>query len=378
MGNMKESSVPGWLRIVIFLLLLYIFFLAIGLMGGSFKLLGKDTAESLIAATSNPFTGLMIGILATSIVQSSSVTTSIVVGLVSGGALTIEGAVPIIMGANIGTTVTNCIVSLGHIRQNQEFERAFAGATVHDIFNLLTVAVLLPMELMTGFLGRAGSALAHAFTGSATFSFKSPLKAIVEPVVKAIKNVFLEQMEIPEATAGTILIILSFVLLFVALILIVRNMKSLMLDRLEAAIDRLFGANPVFAIMVGAVLTAIIQSSSITTSLLVPLVGAGAMSLEAAFPITLGANIGTTVTALLASLAGDVNGLAIAFVHLLFNISGIMLFFVIRPLRKIPLRMARGLASISVRDKKLAFGFVIGAFYLLPLGAFGLSRLLDW
>lgn len=378
MGQGKSSSLPSWARIIIFLTLLYIFFVAIGLMGGAFKLLGQDTAKYLLSATSNPFTGLMIGILATSLVQSSSFTTSMTVGLVSGGVISIEGAVPIIMGANIGTSVTNLIVSLGHIGHNKEFERAFAGATIHDLFNFISVGVLLPVEIMTGALSKAGTFLAYSFAGSSSLSFDSPLKIIVKPAVKFIKSLIIDTMNFDPKTAGIIMIALSFTLLFFALIMIVKNMKAMMLDRLEVAIDRLFGANPIFAILVGMVITAIIQSSSITTSLLIPLIGAGAMSLEAAFPITLGANIGTTITALLASLAGDVNGLAIAFVHLVFNLGGTILIYPIKAIREIPIKAARKLANVAVNDKKFAVAFVVGIFYILPLTAFGISQLFNW
>ncbi len=375
MEQQNKMEIPGWLRVILFILLLYVFFVAIGLMGGSFKLLGKGAAEALIAATSNPFTGLMIGILATSLVQSSSVTTSMTVGLVSSGALTIGGAVPIIMGANIGTSVTNTIVSMGHIRDRKEFERAFAGATVHDMFNLVTVAALLPLELMTGFLHKMGMGLAHLFAGTEAVAFKSPLKIIIKPAVGLIEEIMLTNLGIPKTVAGIIMIFLAFVMLFLSLIFIVRNMRALMLDRIEVAINRMFGANPVFAILVGMVITAIIQSSSITTSLLVPLVGAGVMSLEAAFPITVGANIGTTITALLAALAGNINGLAIAFVHLCFNVLGTVIFFGIRPLRRIPIAMARKLAHIAVNNKKLAVAYVVAVFYLTPLAIFGISSL---
>ena len=83
--------------------------------------------------TSNPLVGLFTGILATTLAQSSSTITSIAVGLVASRALTIEGAIPVVMGANIGTSVTNTLVSMGHITRKEEFRRALAGATVHLI-----------------------------------------------------------------------------------------------------------------------------------------------------------------------------------------------------------------------------------------------------
>ncbi|MCH7772535.1 MAG: Na/Pi symporter, partial [Bacteroidetes bacterium] len=121
---------PNLFASIQLLLFLYLFFLSLGMMGGSLKLFGKDFSETLIATTTNPFIGLFIGILATSIIQSSSSTTSIVVGMVAASALTIESAIPIVMGANIGTSITNIIASLPQIKRNNEFRRAFAAAIV--------------------------------------------------------------------------------------------------------------------------------------------------------------------------------------------------------------------------------------------------------
>ncbi|MGD2114225.1 MAG: Na/Pi symporter, partial [Acidobacteriota bacterium] len=115
-------------RVALLALLLFAFFVGLDMMGLAFKLFGKGLAQEMIARTANPFVGLLVGILATSLVQSSSTTTSMTVGLVAAGALTIDGAIPIIMGANIGTSVTNTLVSLGHVTRREEFKRAFAGA----------------------------------------------------------------------------------------------------------------------------------------------------------------------------------------------------------------------------------------------------------
>lgn len=365
---------------------LYLFFVAIGLMGDGFKLLGKGFALGLIEATRNPFTGLMIGILATSVVQSSSFTTATVVTLLGGSLAgsggddprvvfeTIHGAVPIIMGANIGTSVTNSIVSLGYIGKAQEFERAFAGATIHDFFNLLSVAILLPLEMSFGFMTRIGIASARFLFGTDSVDFASPITLLTRPLTAGFLDLLKNGLHLQDMTAALACVVASFVLLFISLLLIVRNMHALMLERLEVTIDRLFGANPLFAILVGAIITAIIQSSSITTSLLVPLVGAGAMSLQAAFPITLGANIGTTVTALLAALAMNVHGLAIAFVHVAFNVIGVLLIYTVRPLRRIPIRAASALARVAVKRKWVALAFILGLYYFLPLLGFGLSH----
>ena len=153
--------------------LLYLFLLSISLMGAAFKGFGKGFAENLIQTTSNPFVGLFIGILATSLVQSSSTTTSITVGLVAAGGLDVTRAIPIIIGANIGTSVTNTLVSVGHISRPEEFKRAFSAATVHDFFNLIAVVIIFPIQLATNFLGRAAAFLADLGGGTIRFDFEA-------------------------------------------------------------------------------------------------------------------------------------------------------------------------------------------------------------
>lgn len=134
----------------------------------------------------------MVGILATVLVQSSSTSTSIVVGLVGADVVSVRQAIPIIMGANIGTSVTNTIVSMAHVGDRLELERAFSGATVHDMFNMLCVLTLLPVEIIIAALSGEGGLLywiskgmTDAAVGSQSdLTFPSPTKAIVSPWTK--------------------------------------------------------------------------------------------------------------------------------------------------------------------------------------------------
>ncbi len=126
---------------------LYLFLIGISGMSAAFKMGFKETAENLLRAATSPMVGLFIGILSTTIVQSSSTTTTLIVGLVAGvggGAVPLSGAIFMVMGANVGTTVTAQIVSLGHITRKSEFRRAFAATSVHDTLNLVTVSIMLP------------------------------------------------------------------------------------------------------------------------------------------------------------------------------------------------------------------------------------------
>jgi len=350
----------GFPRLVVLLLLLYAFFLGLDLMGLSFKLFGRNLAEALIRATANPFVGLVVGVLATSLVQSSSTTTSMVVAMVAAGALDLHGAIPIVMGANIGTTVTNIIVSMGHITRREEFRRAFAGATVHDMFNLLTVAVLLPVEIATGYLAKTATFLDSVLEGVGGVRAFDPIKAIVRPVASAVAGVL--------GNSPVLTLLAGVAALFLALKFLVDLLKSIFSTRAEEILHRTLFRSAMAAIVAGTVMTAMVQSSSITTSLMVPLVGAGVVTLEQVFPFTIGANIGTTVTAIMASLAtGSSAAVAVAMSHLMFNLTGAVMIYPWRPIREIPLALARGLGNLGARNRLLAGVYVISVFYGVPL-----------
>lgn len=355
------------IRIVFVAFLVYLFLVSIGLMGDAFKGFGKGFAENLIQTTSNPFVGLFIGILATSIVQSSSTTTSIVVGMVGSGVMTVSNAIPIVMGANIGTTVTNTLVSLGHVSRREEFRRAIAGATVHDFFNLICVLVMFPLNLATGFLEHLARLMARFFADVGGVKFTSPIKMVTAPAIHSIEHVLMKWLNVPDRAAYIVMVVLSFMILFFALIYLVKTMRSLVIERVEAVLDKVLGKNALLAIVGGMVLTAIIQSSSITTSLLVPMVAAGILSLEAAFPIVIGANIGTTGTAILASFAtGNPSAIVIAFVHFLFNLTGVLVIYPIKPFRTIPIYLARALGDLAYEKRRYAIFYVLSVFFVVP------------
>jgi len=358
-------------RLVAVLSLLFVFLVGVNGLGDGFKSLGNNVLDAFFSATENPFTGMMIGILATTLMQSSSVTTSLIVGLVAApeNPLPIANAVPMIMGANVGTTVTNTIVSLAHMGRKEEFRRAFSVAICHDFFNVIAVIVLLPLELMTGYLRRTAQALASIVTGLGGMEYDSPfkgaLKAALGPIKAAIHIVSDSQQ-----LQAVIQIAVCGGLIFTALWLLVKVLRSVMRTRVEAIVSKAFEQQVLFAMLVGMVATAMVQSSSITTSLLVPLAGAGVLTLPQAFPITIGANVGTTVTALLAALAATgANagaGITIALVHFLFNISGTVLIYPVEKIRNIPLDAARWIANKAVESRRFAVVFVFAFFYGVP------------
>lgn len=344
---------------------MYFFFFSIDLLSSSFKLFGAGFVEKLIATTANPVVGLFIGILATSIIQSSSSTTSIVVGLVASGALNITNAIPIIMGANVGTSVTNVLVSLGHVTRREEFRRAFSGATVHDFFNILSVAVLLPLERYTGYLEFIATRMEHVFEGMGGLHLLSPVQVIVKPLVHGYQHLLLDLLHLPKIPTGTILLVSALCILFFSLRQFVRIMRNAVTGRVETIIHEVLFQSPLRSFGLGLMLTALVQSSSITTSLIVPMIGAGILTVEQFFPYTLGANIGTTVTAIMAALTtASPAAVTIAFVHLMFNISGTLIFY---PLRAIPIKLSDMLGEMASRRRYLAVVFIVFTFFLLPI-----------
>lgn len=365
----KKVNLDLLVRILKVILLLYIFLVGVSLLGGSFKLMGAGFAKSLLNVTANPILGLFSGMFATVLFQSSSVTTSIIVGLVSSSTLPLGGAIPMIMGANLGTSVTNTLVSLGYLKNQTHFRDAFAAATVHDIFNILTVLILLPLELMTGFLEKTASFLAATLYGSnSTMSFNSPVKSAIKPISNGIINIFTDTFEFSGSFAGIMVAIVAGSLIIFALSLIVKTMKVVVESNKGEIIENLLAKNGYIAIMFGTILTIAVQSSSITTSLLVPMAGAGLLTIESVLPVTIGANIGTTATALLAALTGNVAGLAIALVHFLFNILGFLILYIHPTMRRLPLYFCQTLANQTFKNRATGVLYILTVFFLVPFG----------
>ncbi len=344
-------------------------------METAFKGFGKGFAEKLIATTSNPFVGLFVGILATSIMQSSSLTTSMLVGMVSSGIMTIPNAIPMVMGANIGTTVTNTIVALTSATRKQEFGKAFASAIVHDFFNILTMIILMPLHLITqslfgkGILQISAEGLTNIFENIGGLRFASPIKVITEPIIRLLYDCVFPTILSPFGQSKGIGLtiftsIFALALLFLTLTYMSKTMKSAIMVKLENLLDAYLFKTALRSFILGMVITAIIQSSSITTSLVVPLAGIGILTLEQVFPYALGANIGTTITAILASLAiGSYVGITVAFSHLLYNTLGTIIWY---PFRIVPLTIAKKMAKLSEEHKNIALLYVIITFYIIP------------
>tara|TARA_A100001011_G_scaffold345100_1_gene380594 strand:- start:5808 stop:6944 length:1137 start_codon:yes stop_codon:yes gene_type:complete len=367
-----------YLRIIAVFAVLYLFLVSIGMIGSAFKGLGRGFAESLFQSQASPFIGLFIGILATGLIQSSSTTTSLVVGMVAAGTfgsdpkLAVAAAVPYIMGANIGTSITNTIVSLGHIVNKEEFKRAFSASVVHDFFNIFAVIVIFPIELVFGVISKFAMLLSTILLGSGGGTFTSPIKLITKPTVKWIENLF-HQQSIIESNVLLLLVALGF--LFFSLRNLTKLIKSLVMFRLQAFFDTHIFKTTLRAVFFGIIITILVQSSSITTSLVIPLAGAGVLTLRQIFPYTLGANIGTTVTSLLASMvSGTIAPLAVALSHLTFNLLGIALLYPFKKVREIPIYLAEWFSDLATQNKIYPLLYILIVFFLIPLMLITLVR----
>ena len=370
MESENTAARSRFVTLLIALVALYVLLVAVGVIGKGFHETfgGADGIESLFAFATNPFVGLVLGILATALIQSSSTVTSIIVGLVAGG-LPIEVAIPMVMGANVGTTVTNTLVSFGHIQNQDEFRKAFAAATVHDWFNLLSIAIFLPLELAFGFLEQLSGSLTYIVESMSAFDASG--KSIVKVIVSAgTKFLVILTSPLPGLMSGIVLIISGIALILLSITFLGKALKSLFVGRAQNFLRAAVGKGPITGIFSGTIVTMLVQSSSTTTSIIVPLAGSGVIGLRHVYPFTLGANIGTTVTAILAASAitGPTHPAAhqIAIAHFLYNLLGVIVIYSIPWLRRIPIAGAEWIARIGSERKSLAIGYVLSVFFVIP------------
>mmetsp|Transcript_10336 Transcript_10336/g.18800 ORF Transcript_10336/g.18800 Transcript_10336/m.18800 type:complete len:386 (-) Transcript_10336:757-1914(-) len=326
----------GWFMIFLVVCLvaciLYFFILSLDLLSTSAQVLTGCAAAQLFENT-NPIAALMVGILATVLLQSSSTTTSIIVSLVGAGGLDVQASIYMVMGSNIGTSVTNTLVAMGQMGNGDELERAFAGATVHDMFNFLSCLILLPVEVVTGYLYYITKAMIKNVDipeerGS---TWRSPIRTMTDGVVNAmiISNrrlvsevaaggscdefypVFCEggvesfetcttvglircnsannkcpaffqngATAADDKLSGGVCLFISLLLLFISLLCLVAVLHKILIGSSQRIILKATNVNGYLAIAIGAGLTMVVQSSTVATATLTPLVGLDVIRLE--------------------------------------------------------------------------------------------------
>jgi len=360
-------KVLGWFGVAG---LIYLLICAVGLISRGFAGLGSDAAHSMFAFAAHPLVGLSVGVLGTVLIQSSTTTTAIAVTAVGAGALPIHGAIPIILGANVGTTVTTTLVALTFIRDRTEFRRALAASSIHDFYNWFALLIFFPIEVIWHPLERLSRSLTDSLYGSGwmpepdRFNFiRSATRPVVDGVTKATSHL--------NSTLGPLFtIVIGAVLILAVVKYLGKLLKLLLVGRARDILTKAVGRNPYLAMASGMGVTVLTQSSTITTSVLVPFAGAGILTPAQIYPVTVGANVGTTFTVVFAAFAvagQDAKiGLQAAFVHLLYNLFAIIVIYVNPLLRPVPLWCAQTFARIASERKWVIAVYLITVFIALP------------
>ena len=382
------------------------FLLILSVMGTGFKLLGGKDSAKMFDVADNPISGLMIGILATVLVQSSSTTTSIIVSLVGANELSVRNAVFMIMGANIGTSVTNTIISMGHMYNKNELRRGFSAATIHDIFNLLSVLIFLPInwaypvfekltyEMVKDKNACEGDCEKQEFLKPYVSPYSKGIASYDKKVAKYVsqgncddgrcdkpllKDGLLYDWGMSDENAGIVLTVSSLLALCCGIFNIVYALQIIVKGPAARILKRVVGFNGYANILIGMIITILVQSSSITTSTLTPIAAVGLISLEDMMPLTLGANIGTTLTGVMAATvvtSNPVQAWQVALCHLLFNVCGILVWYPIPKMRQIPLSISKKLGQItnnSKYGKVFPLIYTSTVFLIIPGVAYGIS-----
>lgn len=359
---------------------LFLLISAVSTISSGFSQMGATAAHNLFSFAGNPFVGLAVGVLATVVIQSSTTVTAITVTAVGTGALTVGESIPIILGSNVGTTVTCTFVALGFVGDTDDFRRALTASTIHDFFNLLALSIFFPLELLFHHLERISGWLADLLYGGSSTpdpSAFNPIRAVTRPIVTAIRDTI---GQIGSTQTGGVLVVLTGIaMIFFAVRSLSKLLKTLMQGRAQNLLLTAVGEGSGRAMLTGLGVTLVTQSSTVTNSVLVPFAGTGAITAKQIYPVTLGGNLGTTFTSLLAALAVTGPqarfGLQAALVHVVYNVLAILLIWCVPFLRPLPLKGATWLANKSADDKRFLATYLIGVFILLPASVIALSAI---
>ncbi|AKP51071.1 Na/Pi symporter [Cyclobacterium amurskyense] len=354
-----NAYIKNSILIVTIVIGLLIFMFSIDFLTVSLTKLNNEAANALFTATSNPFVGLFIGLLTTALIQSSSTISAMVVVLVASGNLSLAQAVPVIMGANIGTTLTSTLVAFGYILKKKTFRKALSAGVLHDIFNIITVFVLLPLEVYFGILSHLSAWLTHWFI------WEKP----VDLGLVGFNGFFLRSLsnELYAFLSWPLVALAVGILLMIGSIKILSSLayKSLITPNFKKIRKHIFNF-PYRSFVYGVFFTAAVQSSTVTTSLMVTAVATGKVALRKVFPFIMGANLGTTITAVIAALYKTEAAISVAIVHVLFNLIGSLIFLPFPKLREYPVRLAKSFGRKTAKNKTIGFAYILLTFFVIP------------
>ncbi|MFN3315890.1 MAG: Na/Pi symporter [Raineya sp.] len=356
----KNSFKELFTKIGLLLFFTLAFLFALDLATESLKsIVGLSYLRKSFNEVYSPFVGLFVGLLSTALVQSSSLITSLSVALVASGTLSVQNAVPIVMGANIGTTITCMLVSFGHMMRKKEFRKAVSGSMLHVSFNIIPVVVIFPLEYYWGMLSKSSLFLASLFSGGqSNINFKGFYfsEHITIPLI--------ETLHIEKYAA--IWLGIAVLLAFLCIRLFIIVFRKVLVNDFMKRIESVFWAKPWRGFVWGTLITALIHSSTVVTSFLVTLIGSNKLTLRQAFPLIMGANLGTTITALTASLGKSEEAMSIAFAHLLFNLISVILVLPFPWVQTKIILLARHFGKLTMRHRLAGFLYVLIVFFLLP------------
>ena len=419
-------------KVGLLLFVIFTFICTLALLADAFKLIGgRGIGEAVKNSRliQNPVSASIIGMVVTLILQSSSTLISILVGMVAGGIITVHQAIPVMMGAEIGASFFNALISLGQSGNRDQFRRAFAAATMNDIFNFLCYLVILPLELATGIIEKLSAIFVGPLSGAQGKRFDT-LNVITDPILHkivqldedAISNAALADQNASSASSsanqsfvyrcmdyggpncpydhlfansswsdmwiGICLLAISILLLVLCLIGVVRLLNSLLAGQvafwvrriIDKQLPRPFGWLTNYLVMVfGCFVVMIVQSSGVFRSALIPLAGLGVVPLERFYPLLLGANVGTTFTGVLAALSADPMRLnktmQIALCQTVYNLLSILFFYPVPFMRRIPITLAMRFGDLTAKYRWFALVYIGLVFFLIPASLLLLSFL---
>lgn len=420
----KESNLIIGLKLFAIFSTLYFFMWSSSILSQAFNLTSYHYAGHFIRTSGflqNPLIGLMVGIITTVVFQSSGAVTSVLVTIVGSGVLNVRQSIPIIMGANLGTSVTNTVVSLIVYRKKENFEIAMTAGIVHDMYNMMSVVFMLPIELLLHPLEYTSIWMLNLFgTSSHTeigeLQFLSYLvKPLVDVVIMIDKektsnldpnvivpsNISLvkrccnserrgneticnecfslfSKLDFSDNVVCILLLVIAMVTLFTCLIFVVRVTKSLLGGKLLNWVAKLARQEYKFPysmfvgyifILVGMIITIILHSSGVFTSMLVPLAGGDVLNLMQIYELTLGSNVGTTTTGILAALSAQskypLQTLQVALCHFIFNVAGILMFYSF-PHTTLPIWASKRFGTLSAKSMWFSIGYLVIVFLVAP------------
>ena len=348
-------------------------FLAVYLIFDGASGIGSGTVHRLFDLATNPVIGLLIGIVATATIQSSTTVTALTVAAVGTGSLQVAVALPIILGANVGTTLTSLIVSFGFVGSRARFQRAFSAASLHAAFNVVFVVIAFGLEMLFHPLRRLAELVSSSVLGDGPADTPTG-DIILEAISPIIDTVgirgWLGELLGPRG-ASVVAIALGALVIVVAVRVISRQLAVLTAATTRTLLERSSGASDALGLLSGALITMAVSASSVTVSSLLPFAATKSLRYREVLPVILGANVGTTLTALLTALAvpGSMGSIAVqaALIHVAFNVISALLVLLIPPLRALILWMGQVSGRVAARGYTLAAGVIAASYLILPL-----------